>query len=278
MLFLDFHCHSTQSDGTLPPEAVVARAATAGCTMLALTDHDTVAGLPAAQQEASTCGLRLINGVEISVTWGKHTLHIVGLNLDSHHPLLLNGLASLRAGRIERARAMADALDAAGIHGAFEGALAICPNPDMIGRTHLARFMVASGQVKDVRTVFKKYLTPGKPGYVRHAWASLNDAVGWIRAAGGVAVLAHPGRYDIGSTSMRTLLRDFIDAGGEAIEVISGSHTATDEARFTRLALEYQLLASAGSDFHAPGEGGKTLGQLNDLPYALTPVWTRWHS
>jgi hypothetical protein len=171
---------------------------------------------------------------------------------------------------------MAAGLDKIGIHGTFEGAMAHCDNPEMIGRTHFARHLVQSGEVKDVRTVFRKYLTPGKPGYVPHEWASLPDAVGWIRAAGGVAVIAHPGRYELGRTLTERLLTDFIEAGGEAIEVVSGSHSLDETHKYALLAERFGLLASAGSDFHAPGEGGRDVGLTDPLPPICKPVWTRF--
>ena len=198
MAKLDLHCHSTASDGALPPAELVARAAARGSRMLALTDHDCTAGLAEAGEAAREHGLDLIRGVEISVSWRTRTIHIVGLDIDPDCPALAAGLRAVREGRVERAQRMEAALAKIGIHGAFDGAMALCGNPEMIGRTHFARFLVESGEVKNVATVFRKYLVKGKPGYVPHQWAELADAVGWIRAAGGVAVIAHPGRYEIG--------------------------------------------------------------------------------
>lgn len=276
MLKVDLHCHSTCSDGTLAPAEVVARAVARGCEMLALTDHDVVHGLPEARRMALQLGLRFLDGVEISVSWDGITIHVVGLNIDPTHPQLLTGLESVRAGRTLRAEQMAADLARIGIGGSFEGALAFAGNKDMVSRTHFARFLVDSGKVKDIKTAFKKYLVKGKPGYVPHQWAELNDAVGWIRAAGGRAVLAHPGRYDIGKARMLRLLTDFKAAGGEAVEVVTSNHTAQHIIQFTRLAQEFGLLASCGSDFHGPGEGYADIGILPDMPLSCTPVWHDW--
>lgn len=273
---IDLHCHSNVSDGMLLPADLVARAAGQGVTVLALTDHDDVAGLVEARSAAIELGLQLVNGVEVSVSWGTHTLHIVGLNIDPEHPDLVAGLASIRAGRSERAVRMADQLTKAGITGSLAGAYAHAGNPNLIGRLHFARYLVAQGLVKDVRTVFKKYLVKGKPGYVSHQWADLADAISWIRASGGQAVLAHPGRYQMGSGKMHELLEAFKAAGGEGIEVVTGSHTPEQYPHFANLAQKFGLLSSRGSDFHAPGEGYRDIGRLPPLPEMCTPIWHNW--
>ncbi len=278
MATVDLHFHSTASDGALPAAEVARRAGERGATLIALTDHDCLAGLKEAREAALAAGVDFLNGVEVSVTWNsRHTIHIVGLGIDPDHPGLVEGLAGIRAGRVNRAREMSDALAKLGIEGAFDGAMALCDNPEMIGRTHFARFLVGSGHVKDVKTVFRKFLTPGKPGYVPHVWANLADAVGWIVAAGGIAVIAHPGRYDFGRTLTERLILDFKDAGGQGIEVSSGSHSLDDRLKYALIAKQYELLASAGSDFHAPGEGGRDVGYTDDLPPICRPVWNELH-
>lgn len=276
MMALDLHCHSTASDGALAPDVLMVRAADRGCRVLALTDHDCTQGVAVARQVAQQHGLYFLAGVEISVTWRKRTLHIVGLGIDETHPELQAGLLSIRQGRIERARQMAADLERVGIVGAFDGAKTHCANLDMIGRTHIARHLVATGVCKDVAAVFRKYLVEGKPGYVKHEWAQLADAVAWIRAAGGVAVLAHPGRYPIGKQLMSELLQEFISYGGEALEVVSGSHSEDDNRLFARYARQYELLASAGSDFHGPGEGGRDIGWTQPLPADVVSVCSRF--
>lgn len=271
---IDLHFHSTASDGGLPPAEVIRRAAERGATLLALTDHDCTAGLAEAAATAAACGVPFLNGVEVSVSWQqRHTVHIVGLGIDAANPVLQAGLKSIRDGRVERARQMSASLEKAGIHGAFDGAMRFAGNPEMVGRTHFARYLVQSGEVKDVKTVFRKYLTAGKPGYVPHEWASLEDAVAWIRAAGGMAVIAHPGRYDMGRTLIERLILDFKAAGGEAIEIASGSHSLDDMIKFALHAQRHELYASAGSDFHAPGEGGRDVGSTQPLPPICQPVW-----
>jgi predicted metal-dependent phosphoesterase TrpH len=271
---IDLHFHSTASDGGLAPAEVIRRAAERGATLLALTDHDCTAGLAEAAATAAECGVPFLNGVEISVSWQqRHTVHIVGLGIDAANPVLQAGLQSIRDGRVERARQMSASLEKAGIHGAFDGAMRFAGNPDMVGRTHFARYLVQSGEVKDVKTVFRKFLTAGKPGYVPHEWASLEDAVAWIRAAGGMAVIAHPGRYDMGRTLIERLILDFKAAGGEAIEIASGSHSLDDMIKFSLHAQRHGLYASAGSDFHAPGEGGRDVGSTQPLPPICQPIW-----
>lgn len=272
----DLHCHSTASDGVLSPRELVQRAAKQGVTVLALTDHDDLRGLAEARATACEEGIELVAGVEISITWRASTVHIVGLRVDPAEKHLLGGLHGNRAGRTLRAERMAAELARLGIPGALEGAYAYAGNKELIGRTHFARYLVERGVVKDVKTVFKKYLVKGKPGYVQHDWASLEEAVSWIHGAGGQAVLAHPGRYHFGRERMRDLLHEFKALGGEAIEVVTGSHTAEQVPVYADLAVEYDFLASVGSDFHAPGEGGRELGRLMPLPLRCRPVWEGW--
>jgi 3',5'-nucleoside bisphosphate phosphatase len=274
----DLHCHSNCSDGVLDPAALVERAHAMGVNVLALTDHDEVTGLEAAARAAQAVGMRLVNGVEISVTWCGHTLHVVGLGFDPAYPALAAGLAAVRQGRAERAQAMGEALARIGFRGALEGARALAGNQEVISRTHFARHLVAEGRAKDVRSVFKHYLVKGKPGYVTHRWAELSDAISWISDSGGMAVLAHPGRYNIGKHAMRDLLDEFANLGGVGIEVVTGSHRPEHVPFFARLAEEFDLFASRGSDFHAPGEGGRELGRLQSLPERCVPIWQHWYS
>jgi predicted metal-dependent phosphoesterase TrpH len=282
MLDYDLHCHSNVSDGLLSPTEIVTRAAERGVKFLALTDHDNVDGLAEAAEAAKSCGIELINGVEISVTWRTHTLHIVGLRIDPHNPALLEGLHGIRSGRRHRAELMAESLARSGIGGVLEGAYRYAANPDIIGRTHFARYMVEAGHCKDVGSVFKRYLVKGKPGYVPHQWASLQDAIDWIRGAGGIAVMAHPGRYTagrkaMGKSTLHELLEEFTAMGGQAIEVVTGSHTPPQYAEFARYATEFGLLSSCGSDYHGPGESYRDLGRLPDLPLECKPVWSAWN-
>lgn len=273
----DLHCHSTVSDGLLAPAAVVSRAHANGVDLLALTDHDEIGGLDEAMAAAATLGLRFVTGVEISVSWGDdQTVHIVGLNFDPRDETLRAGLARVRSGRDARAVLMAQELAKAGIDGAYEGALKYVGNPALISRSHFARYIVERGFAPDVKTVFEHWLAKGKPGYVSHAWAELHEAVGWIRGAGGIAVIAHPGRYRLSAGERRELYRAFKDCGGQGIEVVSGSTSDAELREFAAIAREFGFLASRASDFHGPGESYADLGRLPPLPEGLTPVWTAW--
>jgi predicted metal-dependent phosphoesterase TrpH len=272
----DLHSHSTFSDGTLRPEDLVQRAAHRSVGVLALTDHDETGGLAAARGLAKEVGVELVYGVEISVTWNGLTLHVVGLHIDPAHAELASGLANLRQGRRARAERIAGELDKAGVDGSLAGARAHVTNPELVGRTHFARFLAERGYARDVQGVFKKFLVNGKPGHVPHHWAGLEQAVGWIRASGGTAVLAHPGRYKLEEPQRCALLAAFKDAGGEAIEVVTGSHTPDQFQLYARYAKRYGLLASTGSDFHGPGESYRDLGDLPDFPDGCAPVWKSW--
>lgn len=273
---IDLHSHSTVSDGLLSPVELMYYAAEKGVKVLALTDHDEIAGLPEAAAAATKYGLQFINGVEISVTWNRRTVHIVGLKIDPTNTELQAGLQRLRDSRHVRAQGMADGLARVGITGSLEGAYAHASKGGIISRSHFARFLVEKGFAKNVGAVFKRFLVKGKPGYHEHQWASLEEAVGWIRNSGGIAVLAHPGRYDIGRTNMLTLLHEFRELGGKAIEVVTGSHTPEMVPHFARLAHQFELLSSAGSDYHGPGHSYFDMGRLPDLPPNCTPVWHDW--
>jgi predicted metal-dependent phosphoesterase TrpH len=273
---VDLHCHSLLSDGLLAPAALVERACDSGVEVLALTDHDELGGLDEARRRASQLGLRFVNGVEISVTWGGITIHLVGLRIDPENPVLNAGLEAIRTGRLRRAERMAAGLALAGIEGSLEGAMQYAENSAIIGRTHFARFLVEQGHARNVGEVFQRFLVKDKPGYVPHQWAALDEAVNWIHAAGGIAVVAHPGRYKMPRAEMLRFLEEFRSLGGEGIEVVTGSHTTAQYGEYAILAGEFGFLASRGSDFHGPGESRVELGRLPDLPAHLTPVWHDW--
>lgn len=272
----DLHCHSTVSDGLLAPVDVVRRAAANGVELLALTDHDEVGGLAEARAEAELLGVGFVNGVEISVSWGDDlTVHVVGLGFDADNAALLAGLQSVRSGRDARAEMIAAELDKVGIHDAYAGALKYAGNPALISRAHFARYIVELGMVKETKFVFDHWLAKGKPGYVPHVWATMENALAWIHGAGGIAVIAHPGRYRATKAEMRGVFKVFKQLGGDGIEVISGSQNASETQEFARVAREFDFLASRASDFHGPGESWVDLGKLPALPDDLTPVWTR---
>ena len=275
----DLHNHSNCSDGRLSPRDLVALAVKGGCDAFALTDHDTIEGLADAADAAHAAGLQFVNGVEISVTWRPDTLHttlhIVGLDIDPEAAALSEGLQSVRSGRHARAELMAADLARVGIPGALEGAYRYAEHPDMIARTHFARFLVEIGKARDVASAFHHFLVRGKPGYVKHDWTSLSEAVRWIRESAGIPVLAHPGRYRLTGPQMKELLIEFRDLGGLAIEVVTGSHSDDDARRFAELAREMDFLASRGADFHGQGESTWAPGTLPPLPADLKPVWSR---
>jgi hypothetical protein len=270
----DLHCHSTVSDGTVAPKALLARAARRGVGWLALTDHDDTGGLAEAAEAAREHGIRFINGVEISVTWRNETIHVVGLGIDPNDEALQAGLAATRSGRIERAKRMSAVFDGLGIEGTFEGATRLAGNPRMISRTHYARYLCESGKVKTVKDAFRPWLGAGRPCNVTQEWARLEDTVRWINGSGGVAVIAHPGRYGLDRPQMRALLSEFRDVGGAAIEVVTGSHQPQHFSHFAKQAVEFGLAASCGSDFHSPAES-RDLGGLQPIPAICEPVWRR---
>ena len=269
----DLHCHSTISDGVYSPEVVAERAHACGVTLWALTDHDEVSGQQRARARAEALGMHYLSGVEISVTWAKQTVHIVGLGIDPENATLVQGLRETRAGRSGRARRIGERLAKLGMPGAFEGALTFAGNPELISRTHFARFLVEAGHCPTVQGVFDKYLSDDGPAHEPMQWAKLEEAVAWIRGAGGVAVIAHPGRYHYTPTQFGALFDTFKEVGGQAIEVITGSHTVPQYQEYAQIARHYDFLASCGSDFHSSKESTIEFGSLPPLPADLKPVW-----
>ena len=272
---IDLHCHSTVSDGLLSPQDLVAHAAKNGVKVLALTDHDDVGGLATARQAAIEHGIHFVNGVEISATWKKRTLHIVGLKFDADNLALKTALDLVRIGRDERAQQMSIGLAKAGIDGAYVGAKAIAKQ-SILTRSHFAQFLAQNGHAKDVKSVFKKFLVKGKPGFVDSQWMDLESAVGLIVGAGGQAVIAHPGRYDLGMVNMHLLMHEFRTLGGAAIEVVTGSHQPPQYQQFATIAHRFSLKASLGSDYHGAGLSYMGMGQVPELPAGCVPVWDDW--
>jgi 3',5'-nucleoside bisphosphate phosphatase len=273
ILNADLHCHSVVSDGTLTPEALAERASANGVELWALTDHDEIGGQHRAAAAARAQGMKYLTGTEISITFANQTVHILGLGFDPDDARLKQGLQQTRGGRTQRAREMSDSLAAAGIQGAFDGALKFVSNPELVSRTHFARFLVEAGVCRDTNEVFRKYLTEGKPGFVPHRWARLSDAVGWITKAGGVAVIAHPARYKFTPNEEFALFSEFKSHGGQGVEVVTGSHTTAEALTYAAMAREFGLAGSRGSDFHSPDESRTDLGTLPFLSGDLTPVW-----
>lgn len=273
ILNADLHCHSVVSDGTLTPEVLAERAKTNGVELWALTDHDEIGGQHRAMAAAKAQGMAYLTGTEISVTFAGETVHIVGLGFDADDAALAQGLHATRGGREQRAMEMSESLAQAGIHGAFEGALKFVGNPELISRTHFARFLVETGVCRETPEVFRKFLTEGKPGYVPHRWATLKDAVTWITQAQGLAIIAHPGRYNFSANEEYALFTEFKAHGGRGVEIVTGSHTKQEFVKYAETAKEFGLAASRGSDFHSPDESHTDLGKLPFLPGDLTPVW-----
>ncbi|MEN3069028.1 3',5'-nucleoside bisphosphate phosphatase [Uliginosibacterium sediminicola] len=271
----DLHAHSNFSDGLLSPAELVQRAVSNGVDLLALTDHDELGGLPAAREAATALGLRFVPGVEVSVSYCDQSVHIVGLGIDASSPQLVAGLAQVRGGRDGRAQRMGEALEKIGIRDAYAGAAALAGNPALISRAHFARYLVDLGLARDTSSVFDHYLVRGKPGFVEHEWATLSDAVNWIHAAGGLAVIAHPGRYRLSRAQMTELFDQFVELGGEGVEVVTSAHTPAMISEYASVARRYDLLASRASDFHGPGESVMDLGRIPQLPPDLTPVWSQ---
>lgn len=276
MLKFDLHSHSHYSDGVLTPKEVAARAKANGVGVWALTDHDELGGVAQARETAEALGMHYVPGVEISVTWSEQTVHIVGLRIDETNATLIEGLAKTRSGRLRRAEEIARQLKEAGIPDALTGALKYVDNPELISRTHFARYLMELGIRDSISAVFKDYLTEGKPGYAPHRWASLAEALQWIRAAGGVAVIAHPGRYKYSDLAFDALLEEFKQLGGTGIEVLTGGHTEDQYAQYAQVAKRFGLLASMGSDFHSPEESRMDLGALPVLPPGVKPIWHDW--
>jgi len=276
LLRADLHCHSTISDGSLSPDQVALRAAQRGVELWSLTDHDELGGQALARQTALACGMRYLSGVEISVTWAGQTVHIVGLGIDPDNAALLQGLKDTRSGRLQRAKAMGEKLDRLGMPGAFEGALPYADNPELISRTHFGRYLHAAypDKFNSTQAVFDAYLKDDGAAYVPMQWARLDDAVGWILGAGGVAIIAHPGRYRYTQTQFDAFFVAFKEAGGKGIEVITGSHSPAQYSEYAKVARYYGFWASCGSDFHSPDESSHDLGSMPPLPADLTPVWS----
>ena len=273
----DLHSHSTASDGSLTPTQLLDHAATQGVDVLALTDHDTVAGLAEARTAAEVHGIELINGIELSVTWNKQTLHVVALGIDPEYGPLGDALKKIQAFRQWRGEEIARRLEKkANIPGALEGATAFAKG-GLLSRTHFAHFLLKNGHVKGMQDAFTRYLKRGKAGYVPSEWTDFELGLRLIQEAGGQAVLAHPARYDMTATKLRRALADFKECGGVAMEVISGSHSRNDVFVMADLAKRFELLASAGSDYHGPENRWVELGRLAEFPDGCTPIWHDWY-
>ncbi len=272
-LTFDLHSHSTASDGAFAPARLVQEAASAGVDVLALTDHDSLAGLQEASEAARHLDIQLINGVEISAGWQKRTLHIVGLAVDTDCSTLQNGLQQLQTVRRERAQRIARKLEKIGLDDALARAESLARGAQ-ITRTHFARLLVDAGLCSDMKQAFKRYLAAGKPAYISSEWTSLESAINWIHAAGGLAVLAHPMLYNMSAAWRSRMFSAFKNGGGDAMEVCCGGSTPEQIQLSARDAQQHQLLGSVGSDFHHPEQRWIRLGKIPPLPSKVTPVWS----
>lgn len=267
----DLHCHSTASDGVLTPTELVQRAFEQGVNVLALTDHDSIGGIPEARQQAEQCGIQLINGVEISTEWENRGIHIVGLGFDETSVGMTALLNQQAQTRYQRAVKIGEKLEKVGVPNAFEGAKSLANGE--VTRAHYARYLVQIGKVSNENQAFKKYLSQGKSCYVKSAWVDIPTAINVIHQAGGLAVLAHPLRYTMTTRWLKRLITEFNEWGGDGLEVAgSGGQTADQRHLLARWAKEYELLGSVGSDFHFPC-GWIELGKSLWLPEDVKPIW-----
>lgn len=275
-MIYDLHTHSNASDGILSPAALVARARERGVTHLALTDHDTVHGLQSARQQAEIEGITLINGIELSCLWAGRGIHIVGLNVDTSSAELGEAIAAQQEARDLRAEEIGRRLEKAGIPEPLQGARRLAGDA-VLGRPHFARYLVEQGFASSINAAFKQYLGAGKPGDIKHRWPDIASMAAAIRGAGGIPVLAHPAKYELTLTKLRELVAAFKEAGGLAIEVVSGQQAVNETDSLARVAAQFELYASCGSDFHVPDQPWQELGSFTPLPANCRPVWHLWH-
>ena len=274
IMIFDLHTHSTASDGSLAPQELLIRAAANGVTCLSVTDHDTVDAY--AKLDDSSCpGVTVVPGIELSTNWAGRNIHVVGLNIDPNNNDLANGIRQQKLARLQRAEKIAARLEKKGMDNPLEEVTKLA-NGANIGRPHFARYLVDKGIVTDFRQAFQKYLGNGKAGDVRQFWSPMEDIIEWILAAGGTAVLAHPAHYKLTNTRLRLLAEDFISAGGQALEIVSGIQTKQLTDKLMRLCDDLQLMASCGSDFHTPGNSWSEVGKFTRLPANCRPVWENW--
>lgn len=274
-LVYDLHTHTTASDGQLSPAALVIKAKTCGIDVLAITDHDTTAGISQAVDEADRQNINLLAGVELSVSWTDKNFHIVGLNIDPDNSALKKSLKTTKDLREQRAKEIGKRLDKHGVSNAYHEARELA-GIHTITRSHFARVLVKQGFAKDCNEVFKKYLIHNKPGYVKTDWIDMETGIKLINESGGLAILAHPMRYNITASWLRRFLASFREAGGSGIEVVTGNSNADEIRTVASYATRFELTGSAGSDFHGFDNTWFQLGQLAPMPESVTPVWKGW--
>jgi 3',5'-nucleoside bisphosphate phosphatase len=271
-VIFDLHCHTDCSDGSLSPRALVLRAKEKGVSVLSITDHDTIAGLQMAEVTADEIGLQLIPGIEFSSQWARGGVHIVGLNISTESEDLHNAIATQTLSRESRSLQIADKLRKLGIENSLEGAREFAGDANL-ARPHFAQYLIAKGYARDMNSAFKKYLGQGKPADVKFQWPEISEVISWIKAAGGYAVLAHPAKYELTRTKLCQLVSQFAELGGDAIEVVSGVQPKALTDDLIRIANQYNLYASCGSDFHQPNQPWQELGGFGSLPDKAKPIW-----
>lgn len=274
---IDLHCHSNFSDGILTPDELLSRAIASNIKMLALTDHDTTAGLEALHNAAINQDIQIINGIELSVCWKKYDIHVIGLNINPDDDGIQSLIARQNESRIARARQIAEQMKFCGIENAYAKACEIAGH-ERIGRPHFAQLFVNEGIVNDLQSAFKRFLGRGRPAYVRTQWLTLTEAVEGISRANGQAVLAHPLKYSLTRTRLQQLVSEFKEAGGAALEVVSGEMTVTQVQELAGLCLRYELLGSTGSDYHGDTMSRTPLGRQRQLPVNCMPIWHQWNN
>jgi 3',5'-nucleoside bisphosphate phosphatase len=270
---IDLHSHSYYSDGLLSPSEVVRLASKANCDLFSLTDHDTTDGIAEAKLEADKVGLNLINGVEISAFWRNMAIHIVGLGFDINNDILQAGLEHNKELRVIRAEKIALGLRRSGIMDALEKAQ-IISGGHMLTRTHFAQMLIQEGYCKDMKSVFRRYLTGKKPGGVRVQWKDFNEVINWIQSAGGKAFIAHPFRYRMTHTKIKKLIWDFKEASGDGFEAVNANSSREEITLANQWSEDHDLLVSCGSDFHGWPNQRVQIGNLPDLPNPKRAVWS----
>jgi predicted metal-dependent phosphoesterase TrpH len=273
-MIADLHTHTNASDGQLNAQELAAQAAALGIDVLSITDHDTVDADRSIAANAP--GLpRIVPGIELSTQWSNCGIHVLGLNIDLGSDALATAIAYQGHARMQRAEQIAGRFERAGVFGTLEGAQMIAGKL-IVGRPHFAQYLVDSGHVKDAAQAFRRYLGAGKIGDVKQHWATLTTIIDWIRASGGTAVLAHPGKYGLTRARRTALIEEFKKLGGQGLEIVSGRQDPALTDALAAAAKAHGLLASAGSDFHQPGQPWARLGMPLDLPRGTRPVWEAW--
>ena len=272
---IDFHCHSTCSDGALSPEDLLARASEKDVEYLALTDHDTIAGQKRAFKAAQQHHIKMISGIELSCVWSNYTIHVLGLNFDLENGVMDGVESRQTSARMERAQIIAEKLHKKGLPNIYDESC-LKAGSGIPGRPHFAEVLLEKGLVSSMGEAFKKYLGAGKPGDVKSLWSDLETVTEWIKSAKGTAVIAHPRKYDMTLTKLRNMLDLFKECGGEGLEVVTSGQKQGEIGLLSDVCQRMSLKGSVGSDFHSPNYAWAELGRIPKLPESVEPVWSEW--